>query len=111
MYFLITLFVIFVNLSLFSCTPPERTSPILILSTSTDSTNRMPRNFNSLQETTSQKKEIVREISPRKIKKLKEEEKIALSNSYYEWPGIEVPVRFSTIAFVCAISCNDAVYP
>lgn len=129
MYFLITFFTIFVNFSLFSCTPPERTSDLFALTTSTHSSSRNSRVYNALFDVDIAQEKIIIEISPRKLKKLLQEqtekeikEKIAAEHElkkaieqektalYYEWPR-SARIRFNTIAFVYSISCNDSVHP
>lgn len=136
MYILGIFFVIFVNFSLFSCTPPEQesslvNSPIVIaITTVTHSSPSYARHFNSLLEedqtpvtathifrkekisthTKSDSEETINKTRKEEtllIQKLIEEEKTAI---YYDSPSAR-SVGIRIISFVYAQICNDSVYP
>lgn len=108
-HMLIFFFAVLLPISIFSCTPPDKESSIpssptlrLVITTVTDTNSLPPRGFDPLLEDMVFKSALLhrqpaeRTISPRREARIKKEEKIALANSTFEWPGSSAPVYINT---------------
>jgi len=113
------------NTSIYCCTPPleKEGSPSLstaiLITTTTSSSPQQPLQFNPLLENTSQlsssyfaKQKVTRAISPRRLARIEEEQRIALSHSYFEWPGNSARLFIGNPALhVWTSKITESVYP
>lgn len=109
---LIFFFAVLFPISVFSCTPPYKETAIpssprvrVAITTVTESSAPIALAFDPLLEDMVFKSPLLlrqpteRTISPRREARIKKEEKIALANTFFEWPGSSAPVRFNAAAF------------